>query len=229
MIVEKFIKIIGIRMKINKSFIDNYLLTSGAVDNYLFENCEINFIKEICDILKSGKSEKRQCIVRVTKDEEHMVLKLLSQCSNQMERTILVRDFVNSKIMLEVYRGVNKEEFERCSKHLSAFYNADMWCAKENHKDGVVFPYDIINFVKNEHKFDLNVVFEDIESFEIQRAFNNYMSARLPLSVKFFHTSKMASYADETLNLIQSPHDFISVNPNNFIEKINNSENLDER
>lgn len=216
-------------MKINQSFTDNYLMTSGSVDNYLFENCEKYLIEEICSILKSGKSKNRQCIIRVTKDEEQMVLKLLSQCSNQIERTILVRDFVNAKIMLEVYRGVKKEEFERCSQHLSAFYNADMWRAKGNHKDSVIFPYDIINFVKNNERVDLNVVLEDIESFEIQRAFNNYMSARLPLSVKFFLTNKLSSSADEALNLIQSPHDFISVKPNKFVEEKREGDIVDEK
>lgn len=209
-------------MKINQSFIDNYLLGSGSVDNYLFENCENDILQEICKILKTGIIKNRQCVVYVTKDEEFQVLKLLEQCESSYERTILARDFANSKIMREIYRGVDDKKFGICDNHLNAFYKVDMWTAKSNHKEGVIFPYDIITFVKEKERIDLNVVFEDISSFEIQRAFNNYMSSRLPLSVKFFSTGKLASYADESLNLIQSPHDFISVNVKNFIDEDNN-------
>ena len=202
----------------NKSFIDNYLLDSGSVDNYLFENCEKVVLDEIYKVLRTSVTKKRQCIVKLTNEEEKQVLALLDKCKSSYERTVLTRDFVNAKIMVEVYRGVDKALFERYTKQLNAFYNLDIVQAKENHRYGVLFPYDIINYVKNKEKIELNVFFENIKSFEIQRAFNNYMSARLPLSVKFFMPGRMVSNADESVNMIQSPHDFISVNVSKFIE-----------
>ena len=205
-------------MKISQSFIDNYLLVSGTVDNYLFENCEKDLLEEIIKLLRFNKTEKRQCIVCVTNDEEIKVLKLLDECQSSYERAILVRDFANAKVMRELYNGVDNKKLEVIDNHLNAFYRGDLWSVKTNHSDSTIFPYDIITFIKEQERVELNVFFEDIKSFEIQRAFNNYMSSRLPLSVKFFTNGKLASYSDQALNLIQSPHDFVSVNVSNFIE-----------
>lgn len=206
-------------MNLNKTFIDSYLTFDGRSDNYVFENCPQEFLDFAFNKFNSEKREGKVCAIKWRVQDETILQAVLDKCGNVYEEKLLTQDYIYARIMQGVYSVRNSEEFSKICKHLGAFYSGDMWEIKGLHKESVMFPLDLINAVKKYGKFDLCIFFEDIKNFEMQRTFNNLLSSRLPLSVKFFSGKRLISGIDSSGIMIQNPHDYMSVDVNKFIQK----------
>jgi len=52
-------------------YFKNYYLTCGKThDNFIFENCPIEFMKEAKDLLSKSCNNTKACVVSLTKQEE---------------------------------------------------------------------------------------------------------------------------------------------------------------
>ena len=79
-------------------------------------------------------------------------------------------------------------------------------------------PFDITNFSREIQKIELNFILNNTQNVYIQEAINNFISSREPYSVKIFSSHSLPSYRDQTKNLIECPHDYMSRNISDFIE-----------
>ena len=76
------------------------------------------------------------------------------------------------------------------------------------------------------YKFELNIFLDNTQNIYLQQAINNFISSREPFSVKLFATQeRLSTYCDQLGNFIQSPHDYMNMNVNKFIENVDLEKN----
>ncbi len=196
---------------IEKSFI-NYYLTSGRThDNFIFENCPIEFINEAEKLLKSSTTDTKSCVIRLSRDIEENLEKTLSQCENDFQKSIIARDLFLSIFMTKLIELSNGdvEQKEKLENGINAILSGDFEKSKKYHVLSPM-PYDITKMIRKIGDFELNIFLINTKNKFLQQAINNFISAREPYSIKVFATSsQLPSYLDQNGNLMQSPHDFM--------------------
>ena len=217
------------KLEIKKYFQDEYLTWGVTRDNFVFENCPTIFMDKAQDCLSTQVGETRPCIVTITPREEAIVNNILdNNCVSDFHRLILCRDYVIGLVANEVLKGIPDK---KAASHLQevalkAWEDGEFWKIKSHHQYSY-FASDILDLVKKYGRIELDFFLKDTTSKEIQKCINTLLSTRHPYSIKLFtNNSRLPSYLDESGNLIQSPHDYMSIDVNKFIENPDDVPNM---
>ena len=206
-------------MKINKYFERNFLTVGETYDNWVFENCPMDFLCLARTNLNKINGEVKPCVVQLNRHKEERVEQIFNKLSVELQKKILARDFITSMVMRELlkHRG-NKEVETFINAHIQSFVEGDFEKVKELHASSFM-PGDIKRFAKELGKIELSFVLEGTQNIYIQQAINVFVSSREPYSVKIFtNNNKLPTYYDLNGNLIECPHDFMRRDVRQFIE-----------
>lgn len=209
-------------MKINENFSNYYLTCGQTYDNFVFENCPKEFLRVAKKMLSKNSVDTKSCIIVLTRDDEVKVENVFEQCRDRLQQRILARDFVTSLVMREVLRGYSPRLSSFCevNEQIKAFMENDFNKVKHFHSTSF-FPSDVADMKSEVGKFELNIFLLNTENVELQRAINNFISSRTSYSIKLFtNNPQLASYTDQSGNYIQSPHDFMTRDVNDYIQEI---------
>ena len=207
-------------MIINEYFKEEYLTCGRTRDNFIFENCPIEFIKIAQELLNNDSVDIKACNVTITSEEEKLLEQTLNMCLNDLQKNALERDFITANVMLEVVKGIKgrEEEKKMFADGLMALLTGDFQKSKKFHLD-CPMQSEIGSIARETGKIELNLFLIDTKSPYLQRAINNLISSREPYSIKIFtNNERLPSYRDQAGNIIQCPHDFMTRNVNDFIE-----------
>lgn len=208
------------KIEINDHFKRSYLTCGNTYDNFIFHNCPKSFLQVAYDSLNEDKFGIRPCMVRITKEDEENVEYTLEGCSSDWQKVILSRDYVNARVLKEIYSSVREKgaAYAVLKEQVKAFHEGQLWRVKQLHAYAP-FIHEMADSYYNHGKFEVNFFLEDTENVLIQRAINNFLSSRTPFSVKVFtNLEKLPTYTDEGGTLIENPHDYMSVDVHKFIE-----------
>lgn len=205
-------------MEIEVNFKNSYLICGATYDNFIFENCPKPFMKEAFKLL-CEPTTIYPCNVIITKSDEKKVENILNECSTELQKIILARDFITALVMREVLKGIpaKKSSLHVLDLQIKAFLDGEMYKVKQYHFSAY-FPSDVARYYGKFGAFEVNFFLLDTNNVYIQKAVNNFFSCRAPYCVKLFTNNKrLPSYLDEAGNLIQSPHDYMTKNVNEYI------------
>ncbi|MBQ9786005.1 MAG: hypothetical protein IJW25_00895, partial [Clostridia bacterium] len=168
--------------------------------------------------LLSLPTDKKPCNIIITASNEEKVEKILKQCSSNLQKTILARDFVTALVMKEILKDIPSKQMQLKELYnlIQAFYNSEFNKVKQYHSSSY-FPYHADRYFRKFGAFEVNFFLVNTKNVYIQKAINNFISSRTPYSVKIFTNTKLQSYQDEAGNIIQCPHDYMTRNVNEYI------------
>lgn len=207
------------QLEIEKAFVEDYLTCGQTYDNFIFENCPIDFVCEAQKLLSMPANGIKPCNVKITKDDVTKLEKTLENCVTNLQKSFLARDIITALVMREVVKDIPEKgmHYSILKEQIKAFYQNDFWKVKQFHATSF-FPNDVADYSKKFGKIEVNFFLVDNESVVLQQAINNFISSRAPYSVKVFATNeRLASYYDQAGNIIQSPHDYMTRDVNKFI------------
>ena len=204
-------------MDINTNLADQYLKCGKTYDNYIIEGCNSDFINYSIDSLREDKSWCKSCCVVITDEDESRVEDTLSDCTEELHKKILARDYITVRIMQSVL--AKRDLLGKTSvvnEQINAFHNRVLYKVKDYH--GCFFPSDVAEERKNVGDFELNIFLVNSGNKLLQEAINLFISSREPYSVKLFTTrDRLSSYYDQVGNLIESPHDYTRLSSKMFL------------
>ncbi len=205
-------------VKINNYFKIEYLTCGRTRDNFLFENCPKEFIAAAKRLLEVPANGVKPCAMVITDKLENRFAKTLEQCKDDFEKSVLSRDLVCSICMYELLKGDERfnEKRDEVHKGIIALLSGDYVGAKKYHLNSPM-PYEITKTARDMGKVELNIFLIDTTNKYIQQSINNFISSREPYSIKVFANQKLPSYRDQMGNLIQSPHDYMTIDVNGYI------------
>ena len=208
-------------MIIDESFEKYYLNVGMTYDNFIFENCPFKFVKIAEEKLKKSNAGVKPCQVVITKEMEQLVENTINNCSQEFQKKLLARDFITALIIKEMLAGVEDKslEYKATCGQIKAFLDNEFEKVKEYHSSAF-YPSDVKECMKLAGKIELNFFLYNTQSKLLQQAINIFISSREPYSVKIFTTNdKLPTYYDQTGNIIQCPHDYMTRDVNKFIEQ----------
>lgn len=206
-------------IKITQYFIDSYLSPGITRDNFIFEDCSQEFLKEAKIHLSNQSESIKSCVIEIDSNITKILEQTLSNFENITHKKFVARDYICSEILrnLLVITNTNPESLQQIESGLNAIKKGDISKVKQYHTVAPM-PYDITCFSKEIQKFELNFLLNGTTNRYIQEAINNFISSREPFSVKVFSTQGLPTYLDQSGNIIQSPHDYMARNVKDFIE-----------
>lgn len=207
------------KFEINDYFKKNYLTCGKTYDNFIFHNCPKDFLQVAYDNLSEEGLDVRPCLIKITREDEEKVEYTLKECSAEFQKLILSRDYVNGRVLKEIYSTVKEKgaAYAVLKEQVKAFNGGALWRVKQLHAYAP-FISEMIEAYRKYGKFEINFFLEDTENVYIQNAINNFISSRTPFSVKIFTNLKhLPTYLDEGDTRIECPHDYLSEDVHNFI------------
>ena len=210
----------------NKYFVDNYITSGMTRDNMLFCNCNEKLISFAKSRLGEDNNDVISCLIEFTQYEYEKICKALGKMDNGYRVDILARDYIISRIMEAILikvKGNKVGDFSlsgiRASQ--SAVFSGDFRKISE-FISSAPMPLDLEKTIREVGRVEINFFLENFDSVPLQKAINNFLSSRTPYSVKVFtNKNRLVTYYDQLGNLIQSPHDYMLININNFINDNN--------
>ncbi len=216
-------------VNLNEFFIKEYLSCGKSYDNYILLSCNKELLKFAMSNLKKTQDESCKCIsICFTREEEEKLEKVFALCAEDYQRQILANSYFNAKFLLQIlseynitYRGCSKELLER---QINDYLSGDYTKAVNAYKN-MPTAFDVSQLVKKVSHFELNVFCIDINNKHVQMSINDYISSRLPYSIKLFTNSKsLATYYSSNGQFMQSPHDYLNIDISKFI--LNSAEDI---
>lgn len=206
-------------ININEYFVSSYLTPGATRDNFIFENCPAEFLEKAKHLLSSQEGSVKSCVIEIDSQTEEMIEKTLAGFENNLHKTFISRDYICSEIMrkLLLITNSNPEALSSIESGLKSIKAGDIAESKKYHAIAPM-PFDITSFSREVAKFELNFILKNTHNKFIQEAINNFISSREPFSVKIFSSQGLPSYRDQAKNLIESPHDYMKRNIQDFIE-----------
>lgn len=205
----------------------NYYLTCGQTyDNFIFEQCPMDFMCVAQKLLSQPKNNIKPCNIIVGRKQQDDLIRVFSNCVNAYQKKALARYYFTTLVIAEFFKGIDNEKFKEIKGQLQCFENNDFENIKRNFVEGYM-PYDIARLSqKTGQKIELNIFLIDVDNNEFQQAVNNLISSREPYSVKLFTNHSLATHYDQNGNLIQCPHDYMTRDISKFvtIQKIDEEE-----
>lgn len=206
------------KIKINDYFKNYYMTCGNTRDNFIFENCPLELIDLAQKGLSINSENKKPCNILITKKIENKLNRTLEKFESELQKKIIARIFFTSLFLRELIKLENKaEQLNFLEKGITSLLSENI----ENIKEYIInspHPLDIEKAIKEIGEIELNIFLVDTENKFLQQAVNNYLSSRLPYSVKIFtNNEKLCTYYDQNGNFIQAPHDYINVNVYNYI------------
>lgn len=213
-------------MKINQYFKSQYLTCGKTYDNFIFENCGKEFLKCALESLSQDNNGVKSVVIKISRMTEAKLEKLFDECLYDLQRKFFAKDFVNSLFMMEILKDLPEE-----SHRLAVIKKGKEALVKGNYYGAVKYNqvspnfYEIQSILKKVGKIELNIFLNGTKNVYLQQAINDFVSSRLPYSVKVFASQKLVSYFDQQGNFLQAPHDYLTFNLNHFIENDDQPEN----
>ena len=207
------------KLDIEKTFADYYLTCGVTYDNFIFENCPIEFVLEAEKLLSVPTHSVKPCNVKFTREDEIKIEQTLQNCVNDWQKDVLARDFVTALVMGQVLKDIPEKgmHYSVVKEQIKAYLENQFWRVKQLHATSF-FPGDVADYAKKFGRIELNIFLVDTQSKAIQRAINNFICSRTPYSIKLFTTNaRLPSYQDQAGNLMQAPHDYMNVDVNKYI------------
>lgn len=207
------------KIEINDYFKSQYLTCGNTRDNYIFHNCPEELLLGAYNSLEEDCMGIKSCMILINRTDEENIEKTLSDCSS-IQKLMLYRDYVNARVLKEVYKNQHKKEddYNMLKDLIESFNDGDILKVKKYHTYAP-FMYEIIDEYRKGNKFEVNFFLVNTENELLLRAVNNYISSRTPFSVKVFTDLEcLPTYVDEGGQLIECPHDYLTMNVHNFIE-----------
>ena len=191
----------------------NYLTPGHTRDNFVFYGCPKEVIEEAEKSLVIETEDIKPCLIKITRDTENALESVFDKCKNDMQKKIIARSFFVSLFLRELGE-------DNLNDVISALSSGDYNRVAEVVSD-FPLPYDIAQKIRKiDKKIELNILLIGTENVLIQQAINNYLSSREPYSIKLFTTGKtFPTNYDQCGNLVQWPHDYLSVNVDGYIKE----------
>ena len=203
------------------SYFKNQFLTSGQTyGKHIITNVPTAILEQAPQIINNSNKDHKACNIILTREEEKQIEKTLYPSLDKYTRTILARDYICAIIYRELSRiiDISYKQLQIVDSQLEAFTNNNLGLLKELHSTSLM-PNNIVELIKKEGNIDLNLFLHSTQNIDIQRAFNIFMSSRVPFSIKIFtNNEKIPSYTDSLGTLIECPHDYTSTYANKYIE-----------
>ncbi len=155
------------------------------------------------------------------REDEIQFEKIASQCSQDLMIDFFARDLICSMAMREIVRNMpGKASYTHVlDLGIKDLLGGEMYKVKNFHTIAP-FPHDVVDMANEAGGIEMDFFLMNTENKHLQRAINNFISARTPFSVKIFtNNEKLPSYMDQSGNYIECPHDYTNINIHNFIEK----------
>ena len=206
-------------IEVSEYFKMDYLTCGQTRDNFLFENCPKEFVLYARKCLCKAQDNVKPCIITITPKLEKDVEKTLIQCKDDLQKSFFARDLICSIFMHQMLKGNERYERETSSLYsgIRAILNGDIERAIEYHTTAPM-PYEVTQMARKIGKIEVNVFLIDTKNKFVQQAINNFISSREPYSIKVFTTTKsLPSYRDQLGNIVQSPHDYMTIDVNKYI------------
>jgi len=199
-------------------YFKNYYLTCGKThDNFIFENCPIEFMKEAKDLLSKSCNNTKACVVSLTKQEEDCINRTLKNCETDYQKKLIARDYICAKIMLQLNKDCNNEVYQSLCEGVNNILNNDWQQVKRFHAI-CPMPNEVGEFSKKIEKIELCFFLIDVNNVYLQQSINTFIASREPYSVKIFtNNEKLPTYYNQTGDIIQSPHDYMTRNVRDYI------------
>ena len=211
---------------INEYFKNEYLTPGQTYDNFVFENCSIEFLFEAKQLLEQSTNNNcKSHIIELTNLEEQLIEQTLKKCKSNFQKNIISRDYICSLIMREILSKIpnTEDEIAELNRLISSIKSGDLNSSIDFHAISPM-PYEITEIIKKNGNTELNFFLINNQNPFLQSAINNFLSARTPYSIKVFtNNTQLPSSTDQAGNLIQSPHDFMRRNINDYITIIDSS------
>lgn len=203
-------------MKINEYFKQHFLTAGNSYDNFLFQKCPYQLVEEAEKSLKSSGENVKSYQIKINRETEAALANIFSKCDNELQETLVARDYINSLFMLQIIDDKNQKSI--LQEIVVAIESGDFEKFKQFHVYApLIFDIDKASRSKN-RKLELNIFLVDTQNVALQKAINNFLSARLPFSIKIFTTNAvLPCHYDQSYTVVQCPHDFMLVNIDNFI------------
>ena len=212
----------NIMIKINDTFTSSYLTPGMTRDNFIFENCPIEFLEQAKVLLSRQDQQTISCVINLNKHTNKIIGTALELFDSDYHKKLVARDYVCSLIMKNLLTQTlpNKEVIDGLNVGLEAVENADKNAIMGYHSVAPM-PYEITNFYRDIGPFELNFILEESQNVYVQQALNNFISSREPYSVKVFANGTLSTYLDQNKTPIENPHDYMKRNVQDFIERQN--------
>ena len=201
---------------INKTFIDGYLTCGATYDNFIFDKCSLEVMKFAISNLSKTQSETFKSVnLCFSSADKAMMDKIASCCDNDYQKNLLAGSYFNLKYMLGILNvfGEKRSEFKKqdlidiIKTFSSGRLDLAIDCYRRSPSN-----YDINVITKKVPKFELNIFCLGEQNKYLQMAINNYISSRLPYSIKLFTNSdRLSTYFTSSGEFMQSPHDYLSI------------------
>lgn len=207
-------------MKISEYFESEYLTAGRTYDNFVFENCPKEFLTVAKEKLSAKQNGVKPCNVIITRELEEKFEKAIENEINSLRRKIIARDFICALIAKEALTFERGYEFllQEALNDINAIVNDNYEEYKKARLYSII-PSHIKEFQINNGKLELNFFLEGTKNLELQRAINIFVASREPFSVKIFtDNQRLPSYYEQNENFIESPHDYMRIDVNKFIE-----------
>lgn len=214
-------------MEINKYFKEQYLTAGRTCDNYILENCPDDFLILAEDFLSKSDNGVKPCNIKLSSAEQAEIERVLLNCEYVFQEPMIASYYLTTLVMAKLFKGINESQYKLLQSQLQSFKENDYKQIVQNYLNGGYMHFDVAKQAENlGQKIELNIFLFNIGNKVLQQAINNFISCREPYSVKIFtNADTLATYYDPNGNIIQTPHDYMSVDVNEFIIAENNPEN----
>lgn len=205
-------------IQINHYYKNAYLTPGETHDNFVITSCPTHFMDLASKLLDDQTRSTTSVVIKITRQNETQFEKTIHTAS-ELQKRILSRDYICTLFQLNLNKALGNSNSIMLNRSYSALISGNFEFAKSCHAD-CPMPYEIIDIIKRNHPIELNLFLYDTQNKFIQEAINSFLSSRLPLSIKVFTNNEfLPIYQDSSQNLIQSPHDFMTININRFLEE----------
>lgn len=218
-------------MLINKSFAEEYLACGQARDNMVFTACSNRVLDWIKNYLKNSQQKDILAVVELSRQDEMGFEQILESCTDEFQKNLLSQEFITSCVLRSaMINAGSKDDFlspiEICNKFLDACQRGDFEGVKQLYTKAPM-QYQVAYFVRKYGRLEMDFFLCDTQNKYIQRAINNFLSAREPYCVKVFsNTNLLPSYITSNGQRVESPHDYIDMNINNFLNDCSDYDNF---
>lgn len=212
-------------MELNSNFIEGYLTVGKTRDNFIFTECDDDFFALARESLSQGANNVKPCCVQVDDSDEKTIGNLFAQCTNDVQRKIVTREYILQKVLLAELADEPscEEEYKKIKNSFNVLKDGNFYALFSHHTFS-----DVQDFMDQVGKIELNFFLKDVDNKFLQQAINSYIASRTTYSVKLFSNKKLCSYFDLAGNVIECPHDYMSLSVKDFVKNEQNTEKLEK-
>lgn len=210
-------------MELNKTFIDGYLTAGETRDNFIFTNCDESVLEIAEQSLAQRKNGVKPCLVFFDEQDMTVSSEIIGKRSSDIQKKVVAREYVFQKVMIAIlkHEPLCEARFKTLSQTHKKLRNGNMKALFSG-----LTTLDIYDYIDAFGKIELDFFLKNFSDSHLQQAINNFVSSRMPISIKIFSNGNLCSYFDQSGVFIEEPHDYMSVNVNDFVNNEPEDENV---